>query len=615
MKKLKVILCAACAAFAALAALPALAEYDVIVNTEAGVNLRSGPGPEYDTVLSEPISLGEYLTITDTAKHNGNLWGKTQYIGDEGWVYLANTTEYKDADYDIFITGASGANVRDGPGPEFEVLDTCEPGEELHIYGEAEHDGNLWGEIRFAKNPKTLSGYSSYPGWIYLANTSKVKDVDYSVYVNARDGDGLNIRSGPSTSFDRLMDHTIPMYTKLHIKKEVLNANGRKWGYTSYWDGSSVDGWVSLAETSSSDPRLLGSGLGLDLPNVTNTLSNAEKLKIQDLLAKVLDVDSMNGSLAARIGNIDLTDDVFLTDSEKTVYGNMSDETLINAAAKYIASFYDYYDDTDYDDTDYDDTDYDDTDDWFEYYTKAFDYFEPNDPLVRTYVMTKDIEDFIFRITNRHVSLAEHKCSNSGCVTRCFSNPVTFQGIDNRYVESQRQKQGVIIAISETAPAWGMGAIIGGVYDLGKDTFLVFCDEGDSLINYDFDKLMTEDDFEVNGGSFYPTYAVVRRRADRNDYYLLEYGREAPSMSELSAYIYVPEPAPKKDDPAAAETQASDEAENAEKAEETEEAKKADKSKKSAKRGLTAPIAAGAAAAAVVSAGGGAAFVLLRRKK
>ena len=187
MKKLKVLLCAACAAFTALAALPALAEYDVIVNTEAGVNLRSGPGPEYDTVRSEPIPACTWLGIYETAKHNGNPWGKTQYGGDEGWIYLANTTEVNEVDYDVFVTGASGVNLRDGPGPDFSVIENFPAGTKLHVIYEGEHDGNPWGMLMLHGEPNTF-GYGTYTGWIYLANTSKVKDVDYSVYVNARDG-------------------------------------------------------------------------------------------------------------------------------------------------------------------------------------------------------------------------------------------------------------------------------------------------------------------------------------------------------------------------------------------------------------------------------------------
>ena len=73
----------------------------------------------------------------------------------------------------------------------------------------------------------------------------------YTIYVNAKDGVGLNLRSGPGTEYSKLRSNPIPMYTALTISQTETSAAGNSWGYTSY-EGTS--GWVCLVETTTYDP-------------------------------------------------------------------------------------------------------------------------------------------------------------------------------------------------------------------------------------------------------------------------------------------------------------------------------------------------------------------------
>lgn len=61
--------------------------------SDGGVNMRSGPGTEYDKVLPEMIPNGTRLGIKQESQaSNGNSWGFTQYNGIWGWIALTQVT-------------------------------------------------------------------------------------------------------------------------------------------------------------------------------------------------------------------------------------------------------------------------------------------------------------------------------------------------------------------------------------------------------------------------------------------------------------------------------------------------------------------------------------------
>ena len=166
-----------------LLTLTASASYDIYVNAKDGIglNLRTGPGTEYEKVRSQPIPMYTRLSISQTQDSAAGLpWGYTSYQGDTGWVCLVETTTYD-------------------PSPK-------------------------------------QTAYTA---------------ANYDIYVNAKDGLGLNIRSGPGTDYSKLRANPIPMYTKLHISQTTQTSSGQPWGYTSY---EGISGWVCLVETTTYDP-------------------------------------------------------------------------------------------------------------------------------------------------------------------------------------------------------------------------------------------------------------------------------------------------------------------------------------------------------------------------
>ena len=72
------------------------ADYDVIVDaSDGGVNMRYGPGTEYEKVLSNMIPNGEILHVTWVRSDSRGLdWGATTYEGSEGWICLTEVAVY-----------------------------------------------------------------------------------------------------------------------------------------------------------------------------------------------------------------------------------------------------------------------------------------------------------------------------------------------------------------------------------------------------------------------------------------------------------------------------------------------------------------------------------------
>lgn len=69
-------------------------EYDVQVSApDGGVNIRYGPGVEYDRLMDRMIPNGVILHVTSQAQaSNGNYWGYTYYNGIYGWIALTQVS-------------------------------------------------------------------------------------------------------------------------------------------------------------------------------------------------------------------------------------------------------------------------------------------------------------------------------------------------------------------------------------------------------------------------------------------------------------------------------------------------------------------------------------------
>ena len=120
-------------------------------------------------------------------------------------------------------------NLRVEPTTEAAILCTIPDFVCLHITMET---SNGWG----------YTDYNGNYGWVALNQLSKsypIKSVSMNVKVTA--SDGVNLREGPYTSYDKLISSAIP-------KGEVLQVTGisqNNWGQVTY---KGVTGWIAMSQ-------------------------------------------------------------------------------------------------------------------------------------------------------------------------------------------------------------------------------------------------------------------------------------------------------------------------------------------------------------------------------
>ena len=118
---------------------------DVTV-TGIEVNIRSGPGTEYDKV-GVAVN-GDVLTVTEVVKSGSYTWGKTEL----GWVSL-EYTDYGSAgtdtpDFPRYGTvNTEGVNCRKGPGLSYDIVYQKSKGDFVTITEEATGSSLKWGKM------------------------------------------------------------------------------------------------------------------------------------------------------------------------------------------------------------------------------------------------------------------------------------------------------------------------------------------------------------------------------------------------------------------------------------------------------------------------------------
>lgn len=169
--------------FFALAAIAlfsiALAQDEVIAQAYATVNVRSGPGTQYD-IIGQLTNSNE-VQITGRSDNESN-WLRISFEGREGWVayftvsVIGNTEQLPvvsprggqeitavlatsipvviQANTDTFVTAYRIVNVRSGPGTEYISIGNLQPGSSADVTG------------RSADNEWLRVHYLNKEGWV-----------------------------------------------------------------------------------------------------------------------------------------------------------------------------------------------------------------------------------------------------------------------------------------------------------------------------------------------------------------------------------------------------------------------------------------------------------------
>lgn len=130
------------------------------VSSTTNLNVRSGPGTEYNRVNF--LTPGTRVTVYEIRTVRGEKWGQ---VGDGRWVCLSYVTldsdkdeepeqpddEAEETDSDALFSGkvnsSTSLNVRSGPGTDFNRVKTLKPGTSVTVYEEKEAKGVRWGRI------------------------------------------------------------------------------------------------------------------------------------------------------------------------------------------------------------------------------------------------------------------------------------------------------------------------------------------------------------------------------------------------------------------------------------------------------------------------------------
>lgn len=155
---------------AALVTGTALAQDSVLAQAYRTVNVRSGPGTEYDIIGQ--LTSGDEVQVTGRSDEESN-WLRIGFDGREGWVAyftvtvlspttdvviveppdgqvaprLAATPTMPSAFTDIYVTAYRSVNVRTGPGLEYSSIGDLDVGSTADVIGRSADD--RWLQIDF----------------------------------------------------------------------------------------------------------------------------------------------------------------------------------------------------------------------------------------------------------------------------------------------------------------------------------------------------------------------------------------------------------------------------------------------------------------------------------
>ena len=156
--------------------------------TTTGLNVRKGPSTSYDKVGY--LASGTKVEIVDTDSKTG--WYKIKYNG--GYAYVSNLyVTLQNSSTSTTKTGVttSGVNVRKGPSTSYDKVGYLASGTKVEIVDTDSKTG--WYKIKYNNS------------YAYVSN--KYVSIENSSTSTTKTGvttTGLNVRKGPSTSYDKV---------------------------------------------------------------------------------------------------------------------------------------------------------------------------------------------------------------------------------------------------------------------------------------------------------------------------------------------------------------------------------------------------------------------------
>ena len=183
------------------------------------------------TVVTITGQVGSWYAVTAPDGLSGYMLGDYLQVG--GTSSPATGTFI---DSTAYVTSANGLNVRmrSGPGKGYSVIASYVPGTKCTIIS----PGNNWSRIQVG----TLTGYMMTQFLTGTAVTPAITPVpvnpvpsgsEYTVYVTSRNGNGVNLRSGPSKSYTSIGFYSVGTQATMITKGSTWSyiRVGNRYGY------------------------------------------------------------------------------------------------------------------------------------------------------------------------------------------------------------------------------------------------------------------------------------------------------------------------------------------------------------------------------------------------
>ena len=243
MKK-RVTFLAALLVAACFGATVAMAEGSAKVTAQSGLNMRQGPGINYNVVTV----LNNGATVNVVTPDDGNGWTYVTSGKNAGWVatkYLSGSAATTQAPSwrgsAVNCTVKSDANIRRGPGTDFGVLGVVPAG--FTVSADSYQDGwasVTWGDVSGYIATKLLNGLPAANGGTSTASNStsgRYEGADVTCTLNS----DANLRSGPATSYEVLT--AVPAGFTVTVHSYANGWSCVTWGDTTgYISNSLING-------------------------------------------------------------------------------------------------------------------------------------------------------------------------------------------------------------------------------------------------------------------------------------------------------------------------------------------------------------------------------------
>ncbi|NLD20277.1 MAG: SH3 domain-containing protein [Clostridiales bacterium] len=295
------------------------------------LNVRSGAGTNYSRIGT--ITQGKTFTVTGTAKDSyGVTWYKFTFNSRNGYVssQYVNITQPSVtpvSDLQGTVKSAEGLNVRSGPGTNYGRLGLLSNGKTFTITGKSQASNGVWW-YRLSYNGSTGFVTSQY---VTTKSTAAAVTTVENTTGTVNDKDGLNVRSGPGTSYSKLGYYANGKTFAVTGKAQA--SDGVWWYQLTYGDktGYVSSAYVKTTTTTPTEPSA---------PEGTTDPAETEKRVGTVNASDGLFVRSGPGTNYGKIGAFDNKKTFDITGEEKSTAGVIWYKLTYGGKTGYVCGTY-----------------------------------------------------------------------------------------------------------------------------------------------------------------------------------------------------------------------------------------------------------------------------------